>query len=221
MRTLSAVTSITFTNSLAMIKRTFDITLSLIGFIIISPVFLILMFLVRWKMGSPVFFSQIRPGLHGKSFTIYKFRTMTNETDAEGSLLSNKHRLTRFGQFLRSTSLDELPELINVIKGEMSLVGPRPLMMDYLPWYSQEQKRRHNLKPGITGWAQVNGRNAINWDKKLALDVWYVNNRSLWLDIKILLKTVIKVFKREGISHKDDVAMPRFDDYVKEMQRQV
>lgn len=191
------------------------------GFLLLSPLFLILMILVRWKMGSPVLFAQIRPGYREKPFRLYKFRTMTNATDNEGNLLPNEQRLTRFGQFLRSTSLDELPELINVIKGEMSLVGPRPLMMDYLPWYTEEQQRRHTVKPGITGWAQVNGRNAINWDEKLELDVWYVNNRSFKLDLKVLWMTISKVIHQEGIAHKGSVAMPRFDEFMKQKRQEV
>lgn len=162
------------------------------------------------KLGFPFFFTQVRPGLHGKSFRMVKFRTMTDEHDASGALLSDAQRLTPFGRFLRASSLDELPELWNVLRGEMSLVGPRPLLMEYLPLYSAEQARRHEVRPGITGWAQVNGRNAISWEDKFQLDVWYVDNRSLWLDIKILWLTVRKVLVRDGISAAGEATMPRF-----------
>lgn len=198
-----------------MLKRVFDFTVSLIGLIVLSPILLIISVLVVLKLGRPVFFTQVRPGLHGRPFKMVKFRTMTNETDKDGNLLPNEKRMTPFGVFLRSASLDEFPELLNVLKGDMSLVGPRPLLMDYLPYFSDEQNRRHEVRPGITGWSQVNGRNAIGWDRKLELDTWYVDNQSLWLDIKILWMTVSKVLKREGISHDDDVTMPRFDEYVK------
>jgi sugar transferase EpsL len=192
------------------LKRLFDILVSITGLLILSPVFLITGLLVALKLGSPVIFSQIRPGKGCKPFRIYKFRTMTNETDQNGELLPNKDRLTRFGKFLRSTSLDELPELINVLRGEMSLVGPRPLLIEYVPIFNEFQNKRHNVKPGITGWAQINGRNALTWDDKFKLDVWYVENRSFWLDLKIIILTVFKTIKREGISHEGDVAMPRF-----------
>jgi len=198
-----------------MTKRLFDLLASFFGLLLISPLLLLLMVLVRISMGSPVFFTQERPGRHGKPFRLIKFRSMTNETDAQGELLPNKQRMTRFGRFLRSTSLDELPGLYSVLKGDMSLVGPRPLLMDYLPFYTEEQNKRHLVRPGITGWAQVNGRNAIQWDEKLALDVWYVENRTIWLDIKILFLTIFKVIRREGIAHEGDVAMPRFDHWVK------
>jgi len=161
-------------------------------------------------MGRPVLFKQMRPGLNGKPFYMYKFRTMTYERDEQGTLLSDELRLTGLGRFLRSTSLDELPELFNILKGDMSLVGPRPLLMQYLDRYTPEQARRHEVKPGITGWAQVNGRNAISWEEKFALDVWYVDNCSLWLDMKILLMTLVKVFKREGISAAGEATMPEF-----------
>src|SRR6056297_522651 len=164
-----------------MLKRTFDFIASLLGLIILSPVLLVVSALVWTKLGRPVFFTQVRPGLHGKPFKMIKFRTMTNETGDDGNLLPNEKRMTRFGQFLRSSSLDELPELFNVLKGDMSLVGPRPLLMDYLPYFTEEQMLRHDVRPGITGWSQVNGRNAIGWDKKLELDIWYVDNRSFWL----------------------------------------
>ena len=193
-----------------MIKRLFDLTLSSAGLLALAPALLLLMLLVRFKLGSPIFFTQARPGLNGKPFTMYKFRTMTDERDAEGNLLPDALRLTGFGKFIRSTSLDEVPALINVLKGEMSLVGPRPLLMEYLPLYTSEQTRRHEVRPGITGWAQVNGRNALSWEEKFELDVWYVDNRSLWLDIKILWLTVIKVIKRDGISQAGNVTMEKF-----------
>jgi lipopolysaccharide/colanic/teichoic acid biosynthesis glycosyltransferase len=171
---------------------------------------LVLIWLVRRKLGSPVFFRQLRPGLHGKPFEILKFRTMSSETGSDGKLLPDSVRLTSFGRFLRASSLDEVPELWNVLKGEMSLVGPRPLLMEYLPLYTAEQYRRHELRPGITGWAQVNGRNAINWENKFQLDVWYIDNRTLWLDIRILWLSVRKVLLRDGISAEGEATMPRF-----------
>jgi len=201
-----------------MLKRAFDITASLLGLILLSPVLIVVGILVAVKLGRPVFFTQVRPGLHAKPFKMIKFRTMTNERDENGELLPNEERMTKFGSFLRSASLDELPELFNVVKGDMSLVGPRPLLMDYLPYFSEDQKRRHDVRPGITGWSQINGRNAIGWDKKLALDVWYVENRTFWLDIKILWLTIAKVLNRDGITHEGHVAMPRFDEYVKEQR---
>jgi len=191
-------------------KRFIDFTTTLLGLLALSPLLVVLWVLVRLKHGSPVLFCQIRPGLHNRLFMMYKFRTMTDECDADGNLLPDELRLTGFGKFLRSTSLDELPELINVLKGDMSLVGPRPLLMEYLPLYSPKQTRRHEVRPGITGWAQVNGRNAISWEEKFELDVWYVDNRSLWLDIKILWLTVIKVIKRDGISQAGNVTMEKF-----------
>lgn len=196
-------------------KRLFDIILSLFCLLALAPVLIAIAGLLTMKLGRPIFFTQIRPGLDEKPFRMIKFRTMTNERDENGNLLPNEDRMTRFGSFLRSYSLDELPELFNVLKGDMSLVGPRPLLTDYLPHFSEEQRKRHDVKPGITGWAQINGRNAINWDKKLALDLWYVENRSLWLDVKILWRTFFKVLKREGITYKNHVAMPRFDEGVK------
>ena len=168
------------------------------------------MLLVLIKLGRPILFTQVRTGKDGVPFRLIKFRTMTNERDAAGNLLSNEKRLTRFGKRLRSTSLDELPELINVVRGEMSLVGPRPLLMEYVPLYSSFERRRMEVKPGITGWAQINGRNALSWEQKFELDVWYVDNGSFWLDIRILFLTLYKVIRREGIAHQDDVAMPRF-----------
>jgi sugar transferase EpsL len=196
-------------------KRIFDFIASFFGLILISPVFLILAFLVRHKHGSPVFFTQIRPGKGGQAFRMIKFRSMTNDKDINGKLLPNDQRLTNFGKLLRSTSLDELPELINVIKGDMSLVGPRPLLMEYLPYFTETQMKRHSVRPGITGWSQVNGRNAIDWDKKVALDVWYVDNQSFMLDLKILIMTVVKVFKRQDINYEGEKFMPRFDEYMK------
>lgn len=166
--------------------------------------------LVAVRLGRPILFTQTRPGLHGKPFTIYKFRTMTNERDADGNLLPDPQRLTPFGRFLRSTSLDELPELFNVLKGDISLVGPRPLLMQYLERYTPKQARRHEVRPGITGWAQINGRNALSWEEKFALDVWYVDNCSLWLDIRIIALTVWKVLRREGISHQGEATMTEF-----------
>ena len=200
-------------------KRLMDILLTLIGIILLIPLFLGVSILVRIKLGRPIFFTQVRPGMHAEPFTMIKFRSMTNETDKNGNLLPNEERVTPFGQALRASSLDELPELFNVLKGDMSLVGPRPLVMEYLPFYSEEQNRRHDVKPGITGWAQVNGRNAIDWDRKLELDVWYVDNQSLWLDFKILCLTVIKVVRRDDITHEGHVGMPRFDDYVKKKRK--
>jgi lipopolysaccharide/colanic/teichoic acid biosynthesis glycosyltransferase len=191
-------------------KRLFDFLISFLGLIFLVPVFILLVILIQLKLGSPVFFRQTRPGLKGKPFKMIKFRSMTNAKDAHGNLLSNADRMTSFGKFLRSTSLDELPGLINVLKGDMSLVGPRPLLMDYLPLYSDFQKRRMEVRPGITGWTQINGRNSLSWEEKFKLDVWYVDNRSFWLDMKILFMTFKKVLIREGISHEGDVAMPRF-----------
>jgi lipopolysaccharide/colanic/teichoic acid biosynthesis glycosyltransferase len=174
------------------------------------PPLLVLAAVIRFKLGTPILFSQIRPGLNGNPFKLYKFRTMTNALDAEGNLLTDEDRLTPFGRLLRRTSLDELPELWNVLRGDMSLVGPRPLLMEYLPLYTQEQSRRHEVRPGITGWAQVNGRNLLSWDERFILDVWYVNHHSILLDIKILFITSKKVLKREGISAKGEATMPKF-----------
>lgn len=193
-----------------MLKLIFDKIAAFVLIILLSPVFILLMILIRRRLGSPVFFTQVRPGFHAKPFRMVKFRTMTNVKDASGNLLPNDQRLTKFGNFLRSSSLDEIPELWNVLKGDMSLVGPRPLLMDYVPLYSPEQAKRMEVRPGITGWAQVNGRNAISWEQKFDLDIWYVNNRTLLLDIKILWMTLLKVVKREGIQNSKDVFMPRF-----------
>lgn len=192
-----------------MVKRIFDITLSMLVTLIFLPLILILMVLIRIKMGTPVFYTQERPGKYGKPFKMIKFRSMTNDTDSRGKLLPSKERLTPFGRKLRHTSLDELPELINVLKGEMSLVGPRPLLMEYLPLYNEHQNRRHEVRPGITGWAQVNGRNSIEWKDKFNLDVWYVDNNNLLLDIRILFLTVINVIKRKDISKQKDFT-PKF-----------
>jgi lipopolysaccharide/colanic/teichoic acid biosynthesis glycosyltransferase len=191
-------------------KRLFDLLLSLVGLLVLALPLVVLWVMVRRKLGSPVLFRQIRPGLHGRPFTMVKFRTMTDECGADGELLPDARRLTAFGRFLRASSLDELPELWNVLRGEMSLVGPRPLLMEYLPLYSPEQARRHEVRPGITGWAQVNGRNAVSWDERFRLDVWYVDHRSLWLDLRILWLTVRKVIVREGISAQGEATMPRF-----------
>jgi len=191
-------------------KRIFDLVLTIPGIILISPVIVILAMLVRVKLGSPILFRQQRPGYKGRLFTLNKFRSMTDQRAPGGSLLPDSERLTTLGRFLRSSSLDELPELLNVLKGEMSLVGPRPLLVAYLDRYSPEQARRHDALPGITGWAQVNGRNAITWEDKFKLDVWYVDNRSLWLDIKILALTLFKVFKREGINQPGSATAEEF-----------
>ena len=200
-------------------KRIFDLLLSIPFILIISPVVVVLGGLVYINLGSPVFFLQKRPGLRGKPFNMIKFRTMTNAQDAEGSVLPDGQRLTRFGRFLRITSLDELPELINVIKGDMSFVGPRPLLMEYLGRYTPEQARRHEVKPGITGWAQVNGRNSISWEEKFKLDVWYVDNRSFWLDLKILFITITQVFKRSGINEEGQATMSKFKGSKEDVSR--
>jgi len=204
-----------------MVKRIFDILVLLLFFPILLPFFILAFFLVKWKLSSPVLFRQKRVGHQGKIFEMFKFRSMTNQKDEKGDLLPDSLRLTKFGKILRSTSLDELPGLLNVLKGEMSLVGPRPLLVEYLPYYSYEQRKRHCVRPGITGWAQINGRNELNWPEKLALDVWYVQNQSFCLDFKILLKTVQKVFKREGISPKGMEITPRFDNYVQSSWKKI
>ena len=191
-------------------KRLFDLVLSVLGLPALALPLLALVWLVRRKLGSPMFFRQVRSGMRGKPFEIVKFRTMTSERGIDGQLLPDAVRLTPFGRFLRASSIDELPELWNVLKGDMSLVGPRPLLMDYLPLYTPEQSRRHEVRPGITGWAQVNGRNAISWEDKFRLDVWYVDHRSLWLDIKILWLTVKKVLMRDGISAAGEATMSKF-----------
>ena len=193
-----------------MLKRIFDVAVTMTGLVVLWPVVMVLVLLVRYKLGAPVFFRQVRPGKAGVPFLMYKFRTMSDERDENDELLPDAFRLTRFGRFLRSSSLDELPELYNVIKGDMSLVGPRPLLMEYLALYTREQARRHEIRPGITGWAQVNGRNAISWEEKFNLDVWYVDNQSIWLDIKILWLTLRKVFIREGINQEGQATMKKF-----------
>ena len=191
-------------------KRLFDMLGAEFVLVVSSPLLVVIGALV-WKLhGWPILFAQERPGLDAKIFKMYKFRTMTEERDEHGRLLPDDRRLTRFGRFLRGSSLDELPELFNVLKGDMSLVGPRPLLVEYLPLYSQEQARRHGVKPGITGWAQVNGRNAISWEEKFKLDVWYVDNWSLWLDVKILRLTFLNVLKRSGVSAAEHATMPKF-----------
>lgn len=191
-------------------KRLFDLLLAVPTLIVLSPLLTVLALLVRVNLGAPVLFRQTRPGLHGKPFTLYKFRTMTDARDAQGNLLPDAARLTPFGRFLRATSLDELPELWNVLKGDMSLVGPRPLLMQYLDRYTPEQARRHDVRPGITGWAQVNGRNALTWEQKFALDVWYVDHLSFWLDLKIIALTLWKILKREGISQPGQATVEYF-----------
>ncbi|KIE19536.1 sugar transferase [Vibrio sinaloensis] len=191
-------------------KRTFDIIASISALILLSPVIAIVAWKIRKNLGSPVLFRQTRPGLSGKPFEMVKFRTMKDAVDQQGNPLPDSERMTPFGDKLRNSSLDELPELWNVLKGEMSLVGPRPLLMQYLPLYSKDQSRRHDVRPGVTGWAQINGRNAISWEEKFALDVWYVDNKTLWLDIKILFLTVKKVFVKEGISADGHVTIEPF-----------
>ena len=191
-------------------KRLFDIIASASGLIFLSPVFLILIYLIRKNLGEPVFFTQERPGKDGKPFKMIKFRSMPDAVDKDGNPLPDSERLTPFGKKLRATSLDELPELWNVLKGEMSLVGPRPLLMSYLPLYNEFQNRRHEMRPGVTGWAQVNGRNALSWDEKFAHDIWYIDHYSFWLDMKILFLTVKKVFIKEGISAEGEATMPYF-----------
>ena len=193
-----------------MLKRLFDIFGAGLGLLLLGPVIIVLCVLIRFRLGSPVWFIQMRPGHHGRPFHMIKFRTMLETVDDAGQLRPDAERLTDFGRFLRRTSLDELPELWNVLKGDMSLVGPRPLLMEYLPRYSPRQARRHDVPPGVTGWAQINGRNAISWEAKFDLDVWYVENRSLWLDIKILFLTVWKVLRRDGISAAGEATMPKF-----------
>jgi len=193
-----------------MLKSLFDKTLALLLIILFLPIYIIVTLLILLKMGRPILFSQKRPGYKEKIFTIYKFRTMTNEEDELGNLLPDDKRLVGIGKFIRSLSLDELPQLFNVLKGEMSFVGPRPLLIEYLPLYNKEQKRRHDAKPGITGWAQINGRNAISWEKKFQHDVWYVENQSFWLDMKILWLTLLKVVNKRDISSSTNATMERF-----------
>jgi len=200
------------------IKRCFDIFVSLIGLILLLPVMFIAAVMIRLSMGSPIFFIQKRPGYKGKPFDIIKFRTMRMPDPLKSSVEDDGERLTYLGRILRKTSIDELPEFWNVLKGDMSIVGPRPLLMEYLPRYSPEQARRHDVKPGITGWAQVNGRNAITWEERFRLDVWYVDNISFWLDMKILWMTFVKVFKQEGISAEQCATMPEFKGSISKME---
>ncbi|HCL60648.1 MAG TPA: sugar transferase [Acinetobacter sp.] len=193
-----------------MLKRLLDIIIASTALILLSPLYFYVAYKVRKNLGSPVIFRQVRPGLNGEPFEMIKFRTMTDERDEKGNLLPNDQRLPKFGKMLRATSLDEMPELWNVIKGDMSIVGPRPLLMDYLPLYNEEQAKRHKVRPGMTGYAQVNGRNAISWEKKFELDTWYVENQSIWLDFKIMFQTVKKVLVKEGINQSEEVTMTRF-----------
>ncbi|MCG3843596.1 sugar transferase [Psychrobacter sp. Ps1] len=193
-----------------MIKRLFDITVATTALVALSPIYAITAYKVSKNLGSPVLFKQTRPGLNGEPFEMVKFRTMLNAFDQQGNPLPNELRHTKFGNFLRSTSLDELPELWNVLKGDMSLVGPRPLLTDYLPFYNEEQARRHNVRPGVTGWAQVNGRNTLSWEEKFKLDTWYVDNQSFWLDLKIIILTLKKVIIKEGVNASDNITMTRF-----------
>ncbi|ENX17015.1 hypothetical protein F894_00147 [Acinetobacter sp. CIP 51.11] len=193
-----------------MIKRLLDIIIASIALILLSPLYAFVSYKVKKNLGSPVLFRQVRPGLHGKPFEMIKFRTMKDAVDEQGNLLPDSERLTPFGQMLRSTSLDEMPELWNVIKGDMSIVGPRPLLMEYLPLYDSEQAKRHDVRPGMTGYAQVNGRNAIGWEEKFKLDTWYVENQSIWLDFKIMFKTVHKVLAKDDISAEGEATMTRF-----------
>ncbi|NPC94235.1 sugar transferase [Bacillus sp. WMMC1349] len=192
------------------VKRFFDLLSAVVLLVVLSPAMMLTACLIKWKIGSPVFFRQVRPGLNGKPFTLYKFRTMTDEKDRAGNLLSDEKRMTRTGKLIRKTSLDELPQLINVIKGDLSLVGPRPLLMEYVPLYTEKQWRRHEVRPGITGWAQINGRNKVTWEEKFELDVWYVDHRSFFLDLKILFLTVVKVLKSDGISQDQHVTVEKF-----------
>ena len=193
-----------------MLKRLLDIVIASSALVLLSPVYAFVAYKVRKNLGSPVLFRQVRPGLNGKPFEMIKFRSMKDAVDAQGNPLPDSERLTPFGQMLRSSSLDEMPELWNVLKGDMSIVGPRPLLMEYLPLYNEQQAKRHNVRPGITGYAQVNGRNAISWEKKFELDTWYVENRSLWLDFKIMLKTVQKVLSKDDISAEGEATMSKF-----------
>ena len=193
-----------------MIKRLFDITAATTALVALSPVYAITAYKVKKNLGSPVLFRQTRPGLDGKPFEMVKFRTMKDAIDGDGNPLPDSERLTDFGKALRNSSLDELPELWNVVKGDMSLVGPRPLLTDYLPLYNEEQARRHNVRPGVTGWAQVNGRNTLSWEEKFKLDTWYVDNQSFWLDLKIIILTLKKVIIKEGVNASDNITMTRF-----------
>lgn len=192
-------------------KRVFDLAVAVPASVLLAPVMAVVACLVRARLGSPVLFRQQRPGLHGRPFTLYKFRSMTAERDSAGELLPDAQRMTRFGRLLRATSLDELPELFNVLRGEMSIVGPRPLLMEYLDRYAAEQARRHEVKPGMTGWTQVMGRNALDWETKFERDVWYVDHQSLWVDLEIVLRTTCSLLRRSGISYEDHATMPKFD----------
>ncbi len=198
-----------------MLKRLLDIIIASIALILLSPLYAFVAYKVKKNLGSPVLFRQVRPGLHGKPFEMIKFRTMKDAVDEQGNPLPDSERLTPFGQMLRSSSLDEMPELWNVIKGDMSIVGPRPLLMEYLPLYNSEQAKRHNVRPGMTGHAQVNGRNAIGWEEKFKLDTWYVENQSIWLDFKIMFKTVHKVLAKDDISAEGEATMPKFTGNMK------
>jgi len=193
-----------------MIKRLFDVAVAAMALLLLLLPIGVVALMVRWRLGAPVLFRQLRPGRNGRPFEMMKFRTMSDACDAQGQLLPDEVRLTRFGRFLRASSLDELPELVNVLRGDMSLVGPRPLLMEYLPLYTPEQARRHAVRPGLTGWAQVNGRNALSWEDKFSLDCWYVDHQSLWLDVRILLLTVKQVLIRDGISAEGEATMPKF-----------
>ncbi len=201
-------------------KRIFDIVVSGTALVVLLPMLVVVALLVRWHFGSPVFFAQVRPGMNARPFRMFKFRTMTDARNSDGQLLPDADRLSSFGRLLRSTSLDELPELWNVLKGDMSLVGPRPLLLEYLPLYSSEQAKRHDVRPGITGWAQVNGRNALSWDEKFALDVWYVDNRSFALDLRIMILTIGSVLRRSGVSAHGEATMPRFTGANTEVRKQ-
>jgi lipopolysaccharide/colanic/teichoic acid biosynthesis glycosyltransferase len=193
-----------------MLKRSFDVVAASAGLLVLSPILAVIALVIRSTIGSPVLFRQERPGLHGRPFTMVKFRTMRDATDRDGNPLPDEQRMTRVGNILRSTSLDELPEFWNVVRGDMSLVGPRPLLMQYLERYTPEQARRHDVRPGVTGWAQINGRNAVGWKKRLAMDVWYVDNRTFALDLKIIARTILKVFGRDGVAADGHVTMPEF-----------
>ena len=201
-----------------MLKRLFDVVIASSALVLLSPVYVVVAYKVKKNLGSPVLFRQVRPGLHGQPFEMIKFRTMKDAVDAQGNPLPDSERLTAFGKMLRASSLDEMPELWNVIKGEMSVVGPRPLLMEYLPLYNEEQAKRHNVRPGITGYAQVNGRNAISWEQKFQLDTWYVENRSLWLDFKIMLQTVKKVIAKDDINAAGEATMSKFTGTHKDQQ---
>lgn len=202
-----------------MLKRGFDLLVLLLAAPLVLPLCAAIALLVRIRLGSPVFFTQPRGGYGGCRFNVWKFRSMTNACDENGTLLPDSQRLTRFGRWLRDLSLDELPCLWNVLRGDMSLVGPRPLIADYLPLYTREQMRRHDARPGITGWAQINGRNALSWEEKFALDLWYVDHRSFWLDLRILLQTILTVLRKDGIAHQGDVSMPRFTGTKPQQQK--